>query len=235
MNKLSGALLVMFALVLVACNKPETDVTETEPNSQRQEVQMEETESNMDMESESEEMNFEGEAYEVNKEESSVIWSGSKITGSGHTGDIQIKTGEFYVDEGVVTGGSFVLDMTTIMEEGKQSGAIAHLKSGDFFEVETYPESKLVLKSVTPDAIEDDGSGVYNVVADLTIKDNTNEISFPANVTVMEDSVMATAEFSIDRTKWDVTFGSDSVFDDLGDQAILDMLDFEVEIVAAKK
>jgi len=60
--------------------------------------------------------------------------------------------------------------------------------------------------------------GKYKVQADLTIKGKTESISFDANV----EKNMATAEITIDRTKFDVKYGSGSFFDDLGDNMIYD-------------
>ena len=40
--------------------------------------------------------------------------------------------------------------------------------------------------------------------------------------------------FTIDRTKWDVNYGSKSVFDNLGDKWVSDDMEITVKLVANK-
>ena len=113
--------------------------------------------------------------------------------------------------------------------EGEMRGKLeGHLKSGDFFSTEEYPMASLVIQKVSKK-----GNG-YEVVADLTIKGKTEEVVFPASVQMKDGQVMASAELSFDRTKYDIRYGSGSFFDNLGDKAISDEVKLSVQISASK-
>jgi polyisoprenoid-binding protein YceI len=161
---------------------------------------------------------------EVNVKESSVTWTGKKVTGT-HTGTIQLKSGNFKVEDEKLIGGEFVMDMTSIENNdltGEYKGKLeGHLKSEDFFGVEKYPTAKLIITSVAKK-----GDGTYGVVANLTIKNETHPVTF--DLDWKENSALA--KLSIDRSKFDVRYGSGSFFDDLGDKTIYDNFDLEVNL-----
>lgn len=161
---------------------------------------------------------------EIEIKESQVNWTGKKVTGS-HNGTIQLKDGHFNVENGNLIGGEFVMDMTSITVtdltgDGKQK-LEGHLKSDDFFGVENHPTSKLVITRV---AKKNDNT--YAVVGDLTIKNETHPVDFDLNWS--EDS--ASAKLTIDRSKYNVRYGSGSFFDNLGDNTIYDNFDLEVNL-----
>ena len=97
-----------------------------------------------------------------------------------------------------------------------------HIKSKDFFDVDKYPISTLIIKSITE---------AYTITADLTIMDQTNEISFPARVSTNNGKLHISADFEIDRTQWGITYGSGSFFENLGDKAIKDKIKYGLELV----
>ena len=168
------------------------------------------------------------DAYKVNSEKSKLEWLSKKVTGQ-HNGDIVIKEGVLELDGSKITGGEFTIDMNTINctdLTGEYKGKLeGHLKAPDFFDVTNHATAKFKIKSITADG---------NVVGDLTIKGITKEISFPATVKVDGKQVRAEANFKIDRTKWDIKYGSGSFFEGLGDKMIYDDIDFTVSLVAAK-
>ena len=96
---------------------------------------------------------------------------------------------------------------------------MGHLKSEDFFNVEKYPESILRIKESAP--FENNKA---RVSAELTIKGITEEISFD----VVREGSMYTALVNVDRSKFDVRYGSKSFFNDIGDKAIDDIFTMEV-------
>jgi len=114
---------------------------------------------------------------------------------------------------------------TDIEGEGAKK-LVGHLSSPDFFNTAEYASAVFNLHSISPN---DDGS--HTVSGDLTIKGITNEISFPATVSNADGTLTATAAFAIDRTKWDIKYGSGSFFDNLGDKAIYDDINFELSLV----
>ncbi|MDO6759246.1 YceI family protein [Tamlana sp. 2_MG-2023] len=165
-----------------------------------------------------------GEKKAVKTEESTVVWKGYKVTGS-HEGTIAIKSGTLEFDKDKLVGGEFVIDMTTISStdlEGEYKGKLdGHLKSDDFFGVEKFPTSKLVFKKVKAS-----GKNAYNVTGDLTVKGKTHAIDF----TISIYGSKATASLKIDRTKYDIRYGSASFFDDLADKAIYDEFDIVADL-----
>jgi len=159
------------------------------------------------------------EKKEINTETSKVVWKGYKVTGS-HEGTIAIQSGALVFEADKLTGGEFVIDMTTINTtdlEGEYKGKLdGHLKSDDFFGVANHPTAKLVFNNVTSS-----GKNSYAVSGDLTIKGKTHPINFEISIYGNK----ATASLKVDRTKYDVKYGSTSFFDNLKDKAIYDEFD----------
>jgi len=158
----------------------------------------------------------------INAEESSIHWLGKKVTGQ-HEGNISLKSGTINMTDGAVTGGTFVVDMASMSctdLSGEYAGKlIGHLKSDDFFGVETHPEASLTFTNV-----EAKGDGVYAVTGDFTIKGKTNPAQFDLTVA----GGTASAKVIIDRALYDIRYGSNSFFDNLGDKAIYN--DFELDV-----
>jgi polyisoprenoid-binding protein YceI len=169
----------------------------------------------------------------VNAEESKVVWLGKKVTGE-HTGEIQMAYGDLQFDGEKLTGGSFEIDMQSITnsdienEEYNQK-LVGHLKSDDFFGVEKYPKASFVMTEV-----EHTKAGKYHIKGDLTIKGITKSIEFPAQVTMLDTKATATASITVDRSEFNVRYGSGSFFDGLGDKMIYDDFTLDVTLVANK-
>lgn len=147
--------------------------------------------------------------------ESKVKWEGEKLTGS-HDGTIDLKEGFFLMNGGELVGGEFVVDMTTINVtdlEGEGKGKLeGHLNSDDFFGTSNYPTSKFVINTVAKKG------NTYGVSGTLTIKGKSNPIAFDLDMA----NGKATTTLKIDRTKYDIKYGSGSFFDNLGDKTIYD-------------
>ncbi|WP_299765563.1 YceI family protein [uncultured Dokdonia sp.] len=162
---------------------------------------------------------------EVKAAESSVVWKGYKVTGS-HEGTIAIKNGSLIFNDSKLTGGSFMIDMRSIANtdlEGEYKGKLeGHLKSDDFFGVEKFPTASLVFTKVNAT-----GKNSYEVTGNITIKGHTEVITLDLSVYGNK----ATASLKIDRTKFDVRYGSTSFFDGLKDKAIYDEFDLVVDLV----
>ncbi len=133
--------------------------------------------------------------------------------------------------------GFFTIDMNTLSvgltatKPGKEGALEKHLKTDDFFDVETYPTATFAIKSVTP-ASE---PMTYTLTGDLTMKGKTNELSFPATIYLNDEGkLIAEASFEFDRTKWDITYNSGNFFQDLGNNLIDDMVAMRLTLVAEK-
>ena len=154
---------------------------------------------------------------------STIKWVGKKVTGE-HSGTVNFKDGAVVFKGKKLTGGSFTVDMTSLTStdltgeyQGKLNG---HLKADDFFGTEKFPTAKLVFKTIGAKTTD-----VYTVTADLTIKGITKPVTF--DVAVSGNS--ATTAFKVDRTKYDIKYGSGNFFEGLGDKTIND--DFELAVV----
>jgi len=163
---------------------------------------------------------------EVNAESSQVNWTGKKVTGQ-HTGTISIKEGSLMMNgEGELTGGEFVIDMSSIEctdLEGKSKASLeGHLSSDDFFDTANHATAKMSIARVK---VNDDGT--YTLLGMMTIKDVTQSVQFQASI---GDGV-ATANITVDRTKFGIKYGSGSFFDDLKDKAIDDNFELQVNLV----
>ena len=177
-----------------------------------------------------------GEKTPVNKEKTVIHWVGKKVTGQ-HSGFLNLASGYLAVDNETLIGGSFKIDMTTItvtdLKDAKMNGALTgHLKSDDFFSVEKNPLATFDI--TTANKMDKNGANGenYKITGDLTIKGITNSITFDAKVTIKGHDVTAQANLSIDRTKWDIKYGSGSFFDNLGDKAIYDDIDLNIVLKA---
>lgn len=167
----------------------------------------------------------------VSIKESTVEWTGKKLTGE-HYGNINLTEGVLSFSGNVLNGGSFVFDMnsitcTDITDEKSNKRLVDHLKSDDFFSVRTYPTSKFVITSV-----QKKEGDTYDITGDLTIKNITNRITFPATVVQKNGKVTASATLVFDRSKYDVKFGSQSFFDNLGDKLVYDDVELKVTLLA---
>jgi len=159
----------------------------------------------------------------VDIENSVINWTGSKLTGK-HTGTLHLTDGSLQFTDGKLTGGAFTIDMTSLASIDLQGGTAAkllgHLSSDDFFGVATYPTAQLTITEVGM------AEGAYAVTADLTIKGKTAPVSFIANI----DPSGAKADITVDRTVYDVKYGSGKFFDNLGDKVINDNFDLSVSL-----
>ncbi len=172
--------------------------------------------------------------YKVDAAASEIVWGGEKPTGKHH-GTIKLTEGTLFLNNGKVEAGSFIFDMNSItvedLEGESKANLEAHLKGtvegkeGDFFNVKEYPTAKFEMTGIESNMVK----------GNLTIKGKTNPIEFPAKVIVEDDKVTLKSEsFEIDRTKWDVNFGSKSIFPDLGDKFVNDAITLSVVVVATK-
>jgi len=173
------------------------------------------------------------ETYTVNTEASVINWTGEKVIGNSHEGTLKFKSGELNIEDGELVGGNFVVDMTTLDNNdlsGKMKAKlVGHLKSADFFNVSEHNTSSLTIKKVGKDR-----NGLAQITADLTIKGNTEKVTFPAFMQEKGDKIVASAELIFDRSKFNVRYGSGSFFDNLGDKAIEDEIKIQVNLQAAK-
>lgn len=177
--------------------------------------------------------------YLVNIGESTIEWKGFKPTGT-HNGTVNIESGTFATNDGRVQSGTFLIDMTSISStdlEGKMKANLDnHLKGtvegkeGDFFNVTKFPSAAFEVTGTSKMA-----GGKTELSGNLTIKGVKNNVSFPVTITNSSDEMMIVSDsFTIDRTKWNVNYGSKSIFDNLGDKFINDDMELKISIKAKR-
>jgi len=164
-------------------------------------------------------------AAEIDTSASSFKWSATKKVGSGHNGVIPLKSQTAEFDKkGNLVGGEFVMDLAnfevTDLDGEWKSKFLAHVKGGDFFDVEKYPTAKLVITSVKGDKVS----------GKLTIKEKTNEVTFK----VKKDKSGYKGTLTFDRTKYDVIYGSGNFFKELTADKVINN-DVKVEFSVAVK
>lgn len=180
--------------------------------------------------------NKSGKPLTVSVTDSKINWLGKKVTGQ-HNGTIKVSGGEVLVDNGKVTGGKVEIDMKTIAnedlkDEESNKKLVGHLSSPDFFDVAKFPNSKIEITKV--ETLNDATKPNVNstVTGNLTMKDVTKSITFPAEIKIENGVLTVKADFDIDRTDWNIKYGSGKFFDNLGDKVINDKFNLNLTIVA---
>ena len=165
--------------------------------------------------------------YKVSTQSSIIKWDAKKVVG-GHVGTIALKDGTIQTEKGKITGGGFTIDMNSMActDAPKLTG---HLKNEDFFDVPKYPTAKFIISKV------DNSKPTPVITGNLTIKNKTKAISFPAKVTSTADGLSAEAlGVKVNRLDFDIQYRSASFFSDLGNRAIEDEFTLDIQIKATK-
>ncbi|HAM98285.1 MAG TPA: YceI family protein [Marinilabiliales bacterium] len=220
MKKVVYSLLSLSLIAVVACNQA--------PKGTKTEVTDEHTGNAIEV----------GQAVTACNHQSKIYWTGTK-PGGEHQGIINLKEGgKFLVDDDKLIGGEFIIDMNSIvdldLENAEMNGKlVGHLKSADFFYVDSFPDAKFVITGV------EELSGIpeftHTIKGNLTMKNITKGISFKAKVSVVDGNVSARSEnFVLDRTQWGVNYGSKSIFKELQDKFINDEFGLRIEAYSMK-
>ncbi len=173
----------------------------------------------------------EEKTYSIDTKKTTATWLGTKVTGK-HNGNLNISSGKITSDGKNITGGTVEFDMTSITctdltDKEWSDKLVGHLKSDDFFGVATHPTSKFEITKVIHKSENN-----YDVTGKLTIKGITNEINFPAMIKFDEKTIVTIAKIIVDRTKFGIKYGSSSFFEKIGDKAIHDNFELDVNVVA---
>jgi len=159
-------------------------------------------------------------------DKSTLKWTGKQITTKTHFGSLKFKSGNIIFENGIISSGKFLVDMTSLLVEDLQGNykqkLEGHLKSDDFFSVEKFNESSLTILSSSKN-----DSGL-DVNGNLTIKGITLPIKFKLEDLEMDqEEVRWKGVLTFDRSKYNVRFRSGSFFQNLGDKLILDEIRIE--------
>lgn len=171
----------------------------------------------------------------VNTADSKVTWIGKHPTRE-HTGYVKLSSGELVLDKNEITGGSFVIDLNSIVcldlkDEGMNGKLVGHLKSADFFDVQKYPTAKFVISKVTK--LSGAAKATHKIEGNLTMKNITKKVEFEASINLLNGKLSAnSAPFTINRTLWGVNYNSKSIFAELKDDFIYDDMTLSIDLVS---
>lgn len=173
--------------------------------------------------------------YQVDVDKSKLDWEGHRFFGGMHTGNIDLHQGSLNVSDGKLSSGVFQIDMNSMVVtdiEGEPAERLAaHLKTDDFFDSEKHPYATFRLKH-----IDYAGDKLAAIVGDISIRGITQQISFPAEITIEGDQLRAVARgIRVDRTVHDSQYGSINFFRDLGRKIVHNEFILNVEIFATKE
>ncbi|QCR23800.1 YceI family protein [Pontibacter sp. SGAir0037] len=193
---------------------------------------------------------FSVSTFKIDTTKSSVTWIGAKVTGR-HNGVIPIQSGEILLSEKGMTGGSIIMDIASTRSTDKTIDAASnkklttHLRSPDFFDVKSHPTATFDFTSSEPyDSTAANQNNTtrsssyselriknptHRITGNLTIKGKKKSITFPARVTVEDNTLKAKANFNIDRTQWGLIYRADQT---LGNQTIHSDVNIGLDIVA---
>lgn len=174
--------------------------------------------------------------FAVDTAASKLAWIGLK-PGGRHYGTFGLQDGQLEVQNGEVVGGSLTIDLNDIdvkdLEGEYRDKLTGHLKSGDFFDVANSPTGKFVITSVSKlegnnaatslteesrkevdnaadQFVPEVSNPTHSITGNLTLRDTTLSVTFPAHVELTENGLQAKARFVIDRTQWGITFRDDT-------------------------
>ena len=172
------------------------------------------------------------ETFKISPEKSTIEWLGEKVTGA-HSGYINIQSAFFLFEDEKFVGGEFIIDMNSIKCTDIENRTYAskleeHLKDPDFFNSSKYPTSNFKISNIIFDGTS------YMITGNITIKEISQEITFPAKFENDGDLFHANATLKIDRTKHDIKYGSGSFFDDLGNRMIYDEFTLKIHLQGSK-
>ena len=183
-------------------------------------------------------LQIENRLYTIDPSVSTIQWTGRNLTGS-HFGSIDILNGLIPINRKLPGKVSFLIDMDTIknfdlQDPGWNGVLVSHLKSDDFFDVNKFPTASFESTSLQPiESAKGNGVSNYEVRGKLTIKGITHEIGFSALIALQEDGTLtAEAHFDIDRTRWNINYGSGKFYEKLGRHLVYDNITLQLKLIA---
>jgi polyisoprenoid-binding protein YceI len=168
--------------------------------------------------------------FKIQKPSSTVNWTGKKVLGL-HTGSINIAKGFVEIEDGLIKNGEIQIDMdsitiTDIEDKNTHDEFLGHLRNDDFFAVDKFKIAKFVISGS-----EKTENNKQKIDGMLTIKDISHPVSFIASVEIFTDFFHSLGEMVIDRTMYNIRYGSGKFLQNLGDKLIFDDFVLQFKLV----
>jgi polyisoprenoid-binding protein YceI len=197
------AALILFTAGLTACDNPADSTFTTEATDAKEVADAQTPEDAVTL--------------ELTGDNTTIEWTGSKPTGSKHDGGFKTLSGTATVADDKLVSVEATIDIKSMWSDNDK--LTKHLLNPDFFESETYPESKFVSTEIR-EATDDERTGdaadaTHWVTGNFTLKGTTKSITFPATISADDDAYQLNAEFDINRGQFGMDYG-------LADAAIRD-------------
>jgi polyisoprenoid-binding protein YceI len=177
-------------------------------------------------------------AYRVDIDRSLIEWAG-RNPNTKHDGSIGLASGTITVRDGRPTG-AFTIDMTRIENrslagDDLQPVLIDHLMSDDFFFTARFPAATFTIRDGRPRDNAHLSAPNMDIQGELTLRGVKAGLDFAATVVQAADgTITARAQFDMDRTRWQIIYGSARFFEHLGMHLVFDHISIDVKIVAVK-
>jgi polyisoprenoid-binding protein YceI len=176
--------------------------------------------------------------YVVDNDLSTIKWEGRNPTTS-HFGTVDISQGDICVTNSQITG-KIEIDMNSIHNlnlEGDELQPVleAHLKSDDFFFTSMFPKAVLTLEEVTPLEPLWQTTPNFHVKGELNLRGVTAALEFDMTANLADaDQLLLEAHFDLDRTRWNIIYGSTRFFEHLGMHKVFDLISIQLRITARR-
>lgn len=222
-----AALLIGMGVFAMGCSQPETTppAGPAEAPASRPAVATTDTPAESGSATASDEAPSAGtQTFIISMDESSIGWAASVPIGT-RRGGWAVFDGTIEVDLQDFTTAKvdLTIDMKSAYSDAEE---LTHKLNGEenFFNVSTYPTSKFKSTSVKKT------SSGYEITGDLTVRDVTKSVTFPATVTLENGRLLAKSEFKMNRKDFGVTYQST-----FGDYIINDIVTVMLDVVAEPK
>lgn len=181
-----------------------------------------------------------GQTFVVDTAASRIRFTGHGV-GKNHPGVFRLSSGNVAIANNQITGGEFTINIRSM--ELEQKGGMfdeklrPHLMSGDFFDADKFGTAKFVITNVEPYKPNANDTSIveganFSVSGNLTLKEDTKNITFPARVDLDGNTLKAKGNFDIDRRQWRMNYGNDKT---LGDQFISEAVNIELDLQAQRQ
>ncbi len=180
-----------------------------------------------------------GQTFIADTAASRIRFTGHGV-GKNHPGIFRLSSGNVAIAGNQITGGEFTINIKSMELEEKGGMFDAklhpHLMSGDFFDANKFGSAKFVITKVEPYKKSGNDTSIvqganFAISGNLTLKDVTKNITFPARVDLDDNTLKAKGNFDIDRRQWNMNYGNDKT---LGDKFISEKVNIELDLQARR-